>query len=188
MRDRIADDFYLSMFGNAANQMESAGARLESSDDAVALVDELLAGRSPTEGLTIEESALLLHFVRNSPDDVVESRIIQAARNLRQRVFGDQVATMVPVEATSYCASSCKFCGWRADNREMVRSRITVDAIRAQARTLAAKGISHFEIVGGDDLRFFKSDLEPMIQALKEETTAVLPEARVSMCFTAMHE
>ncbi len=188
MKERIADEFYLSMFDTASSHLETAGATLQESADAAALVEQILRNRTAEGGLSLEQSALLLHLVRNAPDPEIERQVIDAARTLRGQVFGDKVATMVPVEATSYCASSCKFCGWRSDNREMVRSRITVNAIRTQARTLAAKGISHFEIVGGDDLRFFKTDLEPMIQALKEETTAVLPEARVSMCFTAMHE
>ncbi len=188
MKERIADEFYLSMFDTASSHLEAADSVLQRTENVAELVENILRERSAEQGLTVDQSALLLHLVRNAPDEQAEQRVIQAARALREQVFGDRVATMVPVEATSYCASNCKFCGWRADNREMVRSRITVDAIRAQARTLAAKGISHFEIVGGDDLRFFKSDLEPMIQALKEETTAVLPEARVSMCFTAMHE
>ncbi len=188
MKERIADEFYLSMFETASSHLEAAEAVMQQAEDVAGLVDSILEQRTAEQGLTLDQSALLLHLVRNAPDGAAEQQVIQAAKALRGKVFGDQVATMVPVEATSYCASSCKFCGWRADNREMVRSRITVDAIRMQARTLAAKGISHFEIVGGDDLRFFKSDLEPMIRALKEETTAVLPEARVSMCFTAMHE
>ena len=188
MNHRIPDEFYLSMFDEAASRLETAAALLESADDPATLVEGILDGRQGTAGLTLDEAAVLLHLVRSCPDDRAERLVVDAARRVRQGVFGDQVATMVPVEATSYCASSCKFCGWRADNRDMVRSRITVDAIRAQARTLAAKGISHFEIVGGDDLRFFRTDLEPMIRALKEETTAVLADARVSMCFTAMLE
>ena len=185
---RIADEFYLSMFNNAEMHLRNADHELQETLSKENLVDRILMERRAEEGLSLEESSVLIHLIRNYPDDRLKQKVCDAARLLRKEVFGDRVATMVPIEASSYCASTCKFCGWRADNKEMVRTRISVKAIRKQARSLAEKGISHFEIVGGDDIRFFKTDLVPMIQALKEETRAINPDSRISMCFTAMHE
>ncbi len=188
MIERITDEFYLSLFRNAEMELSSAATKLKEISTREDLITRILMERRSEKGLDLDESAVLLHLIRNYPDDQLTQKVCDSARLLRSKIFDANVATMVPIEASSYCASTCKFCGWRADNKEMVRTRISVDAIRKQARSLAAKGFSHFEIVGGDDLKFFKTDLAPMIQALKEETVAVNPDARISMCFTAMHE
>ena len=95
---------------------------------------------------------------------------------------------MVPIEVTSYCASTCKFCGWRSDNKDMVRLAISEQAIRDQAKVLAQMGFSHFEIAGGDHLPFLKKDLKALVTALKDETRSANPDARVSMCLVPMHQ
>ncbi len=151
-------------------------------------VAEILDSRDPVTGLKPQDAATLLTFVRDRCAAFERDLIVQAARRLRTRTFSNQLAAMVPIEVTSYCASTCKFCGWRADNKEMVRLAITEDAIREQARILARMGFSHFEIAGGDHLPFLRNDLKRLIAALKQETSAINPDARVSMCLVPMHE
>jgi 2-iminoacetate synthase len=151
-------------------------------------VTHLLAQRDGQTGLSLEQVSLLLQLVRHAPDLALRQQVIDAARQVRQTCFNNSVATMVPIEVTSYCASTCKFCGWRADNKDMVRLAITETAIREQAKILAGMGFSHFEIAGGDHLPFLRNDLHRLIGALKQETTAINPDARVSLCLVPMHQ
>ncbi|WP_284314519.1 radical SAM protein [Labrys miyagiensis] len=189
MRDSISSQFYLSIFSNALSvfkRMEdlcsnNPGSFFES-------VRDVLHRRSPSEGLSSEDMASLLCLVRNKPDPDLRNKVIRAARDQRRRTFGQSVATMVPIEVTSFCSSTCRFCGWRADNKDMVRLSITEAAIREQARILARKGFSHFEIAGGDDLVLLQEHLKGLVRGLKEETSAVNPDARVSICLVPMHE
>jgi 2-iminoacetate synthase ThiH len=186
MKRAIDVSFYETLFDRSAEiylkTREEAPASLEGAVDAV------LAGRDPKTGLTPQAVSTLFQLVRHAPDPALRRKVVEAARALRHEAFGDVVATMVPIEVTSFCASTCKFCGWRADNKEMVRLAITETAIREQARILAAKGFSHFEIAGGDDLKFLQDNLASLVRGLKEETRAVNPEARVSLCLVPMHE
>ncbi|MFM2449110.1 MAG: hypothetical protein RIS44_1560, partial [Pseudomonadota bacterium] len=69
-----------------------------------------------------------------------------------------------------------------------VRLAITEEAIREQAKILAGMGFSHFEIAGGDHLPFLRNGLSQLIAALKQETRAINPQSRVSMCLVPMHE
>ena len=123
-------------------------------------------------GLAAADAARLLHLVRSHADPQARQWVIDAARRERRAAFGNDVAAMVPIEVTSYCASTCKFCGWRADNKDRVCLAISVQAIRDQARVLAEMGSSHFEIAGGDHLPFLKKDLKGLVKALKEEARA----------------
>ncbi len=190
--DPIADGFYLSIFDNAreafTTERDRMAAAVGEGADITERVRSVLAGRDRARGLDPTDAATLLATVRATPDLDARASIIDAAAALRMECFGDDVATMVPIEVTSYCASGCKFCGWRADNKDMVRLAISEEAIREQARILAAQGFSHFEIAGGDHLSFLKNDLAALIAGLKEETSAVNPDARVSLCLVPMHE
>ena len=192
MTNPIADGFYLSIFDNAreafTGERDRIVAHAAADGSIVEQVVAVLDARDGERGLTPSEAATLLTTVRSAPDPEARDRIVAAAAALRLACFGDDVATMVPIEVTSYCASGCKFCGWRADNKDMVRLAISEDAIREQARILAAEGFSHFEIAGGDHLSFLKNDLAALIAGLKEETSAVNPDARVSLCLVPMHE
>lgn len=189
MIDPISSSFYLSIFDNS---IEIFKENKVSDDmemvDRVDLISRILENRESSTGLLPEETATLLHLIRRNPDQKLRAMVVEAARRQRQRTFGQSVATMVPIEVTSFCASTCRFCGWRADNREMVRLSITETAIREQARILARKGFSHFEIAGGDDLTLLQQHLKGLVRGLKEETSAVNPEARVSVCLVPMHE
>jgi 2-iminoacetate synthase len=181
----IEDQFYRSLFATSLEQYR--GLTVTARHIEGALVNDVI-GRRTENGLDVADAALLLHLLRDQPNEEARQRVLDHARLLRSRSFGNAVATMVPIEVTSYCASTCRFCGWRADNKEMVRLAITEDAIREQARILAAMGFSHFEIAGGDHLPFLKSGLHQLVAALKEETIAVNPAARVSLCLVPMHE
>ncbi|WP_326538953.1 radical SAM protein [Pseudorhodoferax sp.] len=188
MQDVIQESFYRSIYPTA--EATFLAQRAESLD-AQALrrrVKEILHTRDGHQGLSVQQVSWLLQAVRSVADPATRAAIVDAARAVRRTCFGNQVATMVPIEVTSYCASTCKFCGWRADNKDMVRLAISETAIREQAKILARMGFSHFEIAGGDHLPFLRNSLKPLVRALKEETRAVNPEARVSLCLVPMHE
>ena len=143
-KTRIPDGWYLGLFDHARELLAVARRKTGDKD----LIFRILNGRTMV-GLTPADCAALLCHVREFRSADVDKMIINASRKLRQDTLGNDVSAMVPIEVTSYCSSSCKFCGWRADNRDMVRSSITRHALQTEAARLAKMGFSHFEIVGG---------------------------------------
>ncbi|MBD8890591.1 hypothetical protein [Roseibium litorale] len=184
----IEEDFYRSLYKTAEASYLASGQDI-SAEDLPAVVAAILERRVAGENaLAPAEAAALLRLVRDTPDAGLRAEVVKAARKVRQASFGTGVATMVPIEVTSFCSSTCRFCGWRADNKDMIRLAITETAIREQAQILARKGFSHFEIAGGDDLKFLKDNLHSLVRNLKTETSAINPDARVSLCLVPMHE
>jgi 2-iminoacetate synthase len=184
----LAVAFYESIYSRCESIYLNARAQVRDGMAPPPTVDGILDRRDPAAGLSLQDAARLLVLVRDAASQPARERVLQASRDLRRRSFANRLAAMVPIEVTSYCASTCKFCGWRADNKDMVRLAINESAIREQARILARMGFSHFEIAGGDHLPFLRNGLKDLIAALKQETSAINPDARVSMCLVPMHE
>ena len=188
-KPRIEDSFYRSIYDKSEAVYLTEAAKTDETSPLQDRVDAILEARlAGTDGLSLTDTATLLMLVRDEPIEAARRAVTKAARSLRHRTFGHSVATMVPIEVTSFCSSTCHFCGWRADNKAMARLAITGQAVREQAKVLAAKGFSHFEIAGGDDLKFLKDNLADLIRGLKQETSAINPSARVSLCLVPMHQ
>ncbi len=186
--DLLPTAFYDTLFDRSVKVYNQVRQHVTDAKDSSQHLQSVLGRRTAAQGLSETDTATLLAFVRDQPNATARQTILDAARNVRQRCFGNKLAAMVPIEVTSYCASTCKFCGWRADNKDMVRLAITEEAIREQAKILAGMGFSHFEIAGGDHLPFLRNGLSQLIGALKQETRAINPDSRVSMCLVPMHE
>lgn len=185
----ITEEKYRALYPESLDMFEQTLSGRPNDETFEDSVSEILKKRSKNgNGLSPQELATLLLAVQHKPIDEVRNAIIDAASRVRTKCFGNKVAPMVPIEVSSYCASNCTFCGWRADNRSMIRLSITETAIREQARVLAKKGFCHFEIAGGDDLRFLKEDLPSLISALKSETKDIIEDARVSLCLVPMNQ
>lgn len=185
----ISDERYRELYPESLDVFEQTLSERTSDQNFEYAVSEILRKRLKYgSGLTPQELATLLLAVQHKPIESVRAAIIDVASSIRTKCFANKVAPMVPIEVSSYCASNCTFCGWRVDNRSMIRLSITEKAIREQARVLATKGFCHFEIAGGDDLRFLKEDLPRLIGALKSETKEIIEDARVSLCLVPMNQ
>ncbi len=143
-------------------------------------IEQLLKNRN-SNGLSIEDSAFILKSLFNdSTYNKVSELISNYSASLREKLFKNQLATMVPIEVSNFCLSNCDFCGWKSSNKDMVRLKITEAGFMEQLEYLIELGFSHIEIASGDDLDFIKNNLENLIQKIKIK----YPEIRISICLT----
>ena len=184
----ISEVFYKNIFESSQIEYElSSNVLLESKDSAEEVISAILRNRSNTKGLSLQDSAILLNTLRKFTDLKIRNLIIQSARLLRQKLFSNSVATMIPIEVSSYCTSNCTFCGWRSDNNEMVRLKISEKAAIEQIELLSQMGFSQFEIATGDDIVFLKNNLESFIKLVKDTAKKYVSTPRVSICVTPLH-
>ncbi len=184
----ITEVFYKNIFESSLKKLELSNKVLaQSKASAVEVISTILNNRSMTKGLSIQDSAILLNTLRKFPDLNARNLIIKKARELRQKLYSNSVSTMIPIEVSSYCTSNCTFCGWRSDNNEMVRLKISEKAVIEQIESLAQMGFSHFEIATGDDIVFLKNNLESFIRLVKETAKKYVSTPRVSICVTPLH-
>ena len=191
-KSRISDEFYQSLFTHALHLVTEARNEFRGCKDKAGLISSVLRSRQPDAGLEPVATGVLLQLLDREGEaegnDDLRALVLGEARRVRGDLYGNDVAMMVPIEISSYCASNCTFCGWRSDNKDMVRLKISEKALNEQLQYLAGYNFSHFELVAGDDLVFIKNELTDVVRSVKAQLKERNPEARVSICLTPLHE
>jgi 2-iminoacetate synthase len=109
-------------------------------------VTDIIAKSLAKEALTTDEAAVLLRA--DAPDQV--ERIFEAARELKRRVYGNRIVLFAPFYIGNACVNECRYCGFRASNRDSVRRTLRQDEIAEQVRALEAKGHKRLILVFGE--------------------------------------
>ena len=107
-----------------------------------AVLDKSLA----KQRLSLEEMAALLSVT----DRNLQEEMFAAARDLKRRVYGNRIVLFAPLYIGNKCINSCRYCGFRADNREVVRRTLTDDELRAEVLALIGKGHKRLVIDFGE--------------------------------------
>ncbi len=111
------DSFYLNIFDSSLSTYEAESTRFLKLNlcTQTKFISDILRLRT-SAGITLKDAAILLTALRSlNSDSKIRNMIKESSRALRQQLYANKVATMVPLEVSSYCASNCTFCGWRSN-------------------------------------------------------------------------
>jgi 2-iminoacetate synthase len=96
--------------------------------------------------LTLQETAILL----NATDPELTAMIKNAAKELKERIYGKRIVLFAPLYIGNLCINNCAYCGFRADNKQQVRSTLNHNEIVEQVRALEAAGHKRLILVYGE--------------------------------------
>lgn len=157
----------------------------------VKAADELRAKQilaSTGSQLSMEEVASLAKACFASPDSPVARLVKEHSTVLRQRLFGNSVVVMAPVEMSNACASDCQFCGWRVSNHAMRRIRLPEDLIMMQVEYLVDLGFHYIELVSGDDFVAVRESMPRVTRQIRQLFESKGIEGKISFCSLALTE
>lgn len=115
-----------------------------------ARVREVIAKALDKQALSVEETAALLSA---ESGDLIEE-VFAAARELKERVYGNRVVLFAPLYIGNDCVNDCDYCGFRRSNRDAMRRTLTMDEIRSQVTALQDKGHKRLILVYGEHPRY----------------------------------
>lgn len=120
------------------------------------------------KGLDIEELAILLQA---EEEDVVHA-MYEAALYVKNTIYGRRIVFFAPLYVSNVCANNCLYCGFRRDNRSLVRRILTQDQVREEVEILLADGHKRILLVAGE---------HPTLSGIDyiEKTVATVYETRV---------
>ena len=99
---------------------------LESNKDKdVEEIERIIEKARQAKGITIEEAAALL----NNSNPQIEEKLFEAAREIKERIYGNRIVMFAPLYVSNYCVNRCTYCGYKCTSR-IERRRLTDDEIR----------------------------------------------------------
>ena len=109
--------------------------------------------------LTREEYRLLLTDITKEDQDYLSER----AREVRHKIYGQEVYTRGLIEFTNYCKNDCYYCGIRRSNANACRYRLTKEDILLCCEQGYELGFRTFVLQGGEDAYFTDDRLVEII-------------------------
>jgi 2-iminoacetate synthase len=109
-------------------------------------VRPIIAKSLALQRLSLEEMAALLST--NDPD--LQEEMFEAARRLKRDVYGNRIVLFAPLYIGNKCVNSCRYCGFRRENGQVVRRTLTDDELRAEVHALVSKGHKRLVIDYGE--------------------------------------
>ena len=109
-------------------------------------VHDVLARSAAKQRLTLDEMAALLSVT----DPGLQDEMFATARDLKKTVYGNRIVLFAPLYIGNKCTNACRYCGFRSDNRDIVRRTLTDDELRAEVLALIGKGHKRLVIDYGE--------------------------------------
>ena len=109
-------------------------------------VREIIAKSLNKEALSVEETAALVRV----EDPALIEEIFDAARSLKQRVYGNRIVLFAPLYIGNKCVNDCAYCTFRRSNKGARRITLTEEQIRRQVETLEDHGHKRLILVFGE--------------------------------------
>jgi 2-iminoacetate synthase len=124
-------------------------------------VEEIIAKAGELKGLTPGETAVLLQ----TEDEEAIERIFQAAREIKQAIYGNRLVLFAPLYIANHCSNDCLYCGFRRSNRELTRVALTREQIASEVRVLEQEGHKRLLMLCGEHPK--RSSIDYFIEAIE---------------------
>ena len=96
--------------------------------------------------LTPDETATLL----NVEDPELFHEMQEAALEVKKRVYDNRIVFFAPLYLSNLCVNSCKYCGFRAENKEEIRHVLSMDEVREETAAVIDEGHKRMIAVYGE--------------------------------------
>ncbi len=110
-------------------------------------VDGILKKALELKGLESEEIAILL----NLEDESLLNKLFKTAKKVKEGIYGKRIVLFAPLYLSNYCCNNCLYCGFRRDNKDIHRKKLTVDEAVHEAEQIMKMGHKRILLVAGED-------------------------------------
>ena len=99
-------------------------------------IREVLHKAGEGKGIDPPEAAALLQV--ENPSLIGE--MFQTARGVKERIYGKRLVLFAPLYLSNHCLNNCQYCGFRRENLQITRRRLSPEEIHDQVQQLERLG------------------------------------------------
>ncbi|MCC5435806.1 [FeFe] hydrogenase H-cluster radical SAM maturase HydG [Clostridium perfringens] len=111
------------------------------------LVREIIEKSKSAEGLTPEETAVLL----NLEDKELIEEMFKTARQVKEKLYGKRLVVFAPLYVSNYCVNNCTYCGYKYCNDELKRKKLNKEQLIEEVKVLESLGHKRIALEAGED-------------------------------------
>lgn len=115
----------------------------------------------------------ILYWLRENDPEKLQ-KLWDQAEQVRSEHVGALVWLRGLVEVSNVCRRSCLYCGIRAENRQLVRYRLTFDEVLDAARLIQRLGFGTIVLQSGEDIGLDADWMTRIIQEIKRHTGLIV--------------
>ena len=109
-------------------------------------VKEVIQKSLEKNRLTLEETAVLVNA--DDPESIEAIKV--GARTLKQNVYGSRIVLFAPLYVGNQCNNDCKYCGFRASNKDALRKTLSKEELIKNVEALEDNGHKRLILVYGE--------------------------------------
>lgn len=113
-------------------------------------VHEIISKSLNKQRLNLEEVAVLV----NTTDKELVGEILEGARELKRRIYGNRIVLFAPLYVGNHCTNNCKYCGFRASNKEQIRTTLSDEDLIHEVEALEDTGQKRLILVYGEHPKY----------------------------------
>ena len=110
------------------------------------VVRDILAKAREMNGLDDQDVAVLLACT----DRDLDEEIFAAAREIKESIYGNRLVLFAPMYITNKCQNECRYCAFRASNKDIRRRNLSPDEIAQETRAIVDEGHKRILLVAGE--------------------------------------
>jgi len=100
--------------------------------------------------LSLQDTATLI----NADDPESVAIIKQAARQLKEAVYGNRIVLFAPLYVGNYCMNNCIYCGFHMKNKDAVRITLSREQLLQEVEALEDEGQKRLILVFGEHKKY----------------------------------
>ncbi|NPU85730.1 MAG: [FeFe] hydrogenase H-cluster radical SAM maturase HydG [Syntrophaceae bacterium] len=124
-------------------------------------VEELIEKAKKLQGLTPEETAVLLQ----TEDPELLAEIGRTARQIKRDIYGNRLVLFAPLYIANFCSNNCLYCGFRKDNKDLKRVALSLEQIASEVSVLEREGHKRLLMLCGEHPG--RSSLDYFVEAIE---------------------
>lgn len=110
-------------------------------------VKKIIEKAKLARGLTALEAAILL----NIDDSKLLEELFKTACYIKEKIYGKRIVMFAPLYISNYCVNSCQYCGYKHENNDLYRKKLTKEELINEVKTLEKLGHKRIALEAGED-------------------------------------